>query len=42
LPILLVSANKETERIAREAGADDFITKPFDLNELLEKIERWL
>jgi DNA-binding response OmpR family regulator len=42
LPILLISANRETERIAREAGADDFIAKPFDLDELLEKIERLL
>jgi CheY-like chemotaxis protein len=42
LPILLVSANRDMERIAREAGADDFIAKPFGLDELLEKIERWL
>lgn len=42
LPILLVSANRETERIAREAGANDFIAKPFDLDVLLEKIERWI
>ena len=42
LPILLVSANRDMERIAREAGADDFIAKPFDLDKLLEKIERWL
>lgn len=39
LPILLVSANRETESIAREAGADDFLAKPFDLDKLLEKIE---
>lgn len=42
LPILLFSANKETEQIAQEVGADDFLTKPFDLDELLEKIERYL
>jgi len=42
LPIVLFSANKETERIAREAGADDFLVKPFDLDELLKKIERHL
>ena len=42
LPILLVSANRDMERIAREAGADDFIAKPFDLDKLLEKIERLL
>ena len=42
LPILLVSANRDTEQIAREAGADDFIAKPFDLVELLAKIQRHL
>lgn len=42
LPIILFSANRETQQIAKEAGADDFITKPFDLTELLTKIERHL
>jgi len=42
LPIILFSANKETKTIAQEAGADDFITKPFELDELLKKIERIL
>ncbi len=39
LPILLISANRDMERIARDAGADDFIAKPFDLDKLLNKIE---
>jgi CheY-like chemotaxis protein len=42
LPIILFSANKEGEQIAREAGADDFLDKPFDLEVLLEKIEHYL
>ena len=42
LPIVLCSANRKTEQIAREAGADDFISKPFDLADLLAKIERYL
>jgi len=42
LPIVLFSANRETQQIAREAGADDFITKPFDLEDLLAKIEGYL
>jgi DNA-binding response OmpR family regulator len=42
LPIVLFSASRETEQIAREAGADDFITKPFDLADLLATIERYL
>src|SRR5436305_14833185 len=38
LPILLVSANRETKTIAREAGADDFVVKPFDLDDLMQTI----
>lgn len=42
LPIILVSANKETGKMASEAGANDFITKPFDLDDLLHKIEQYI
>lgn len=42
LPIILFSANRETQQIAKEAGADDFIIKPFDLPKLLKTIERHL
>ncbi len=42
LPIILISANNQTEKIAREAGADDFLAKPFNLDDALEKIERYL
>lgn len=42
LPILLCSANRDGEQIAREAGADGFVAKPFDLDALLATIERHL
>jgi DNA-binding response OmpR family regulator len=42
IPIIIFSASKDTERIAREAGADDFIAKPFDMYQLIEKIERYV
>ena len=42
IPIILVSANRDTEKIAQEAGADDFLKKPFDLDTVLEKIERYI
>lgn len=42
LPIILFSANKGIESIARAAGADDFLAKPFDLDELLDKLDRHL
>jgi len=40
IPIILFSASKGIERSAREAGADDFLTKPFQMTDLLQKIER--
>ncbi|MGZ3776485.1 MAG: response regulator [Mucilaginibacter sp.] len=40
LPIVMISASKDIERSAIEAGADDFLAKPFDMNDLLGKIEK--
>jgi DNA-binding response OmpR family regulator len=41
IPVIMISANQNTEKIASEAGANDFITKPFDMDEMLEKIARY-
>ena len=39
IPIIMLTGMGETGRIAGlELGANDYITKPFDLNELKEKI----
>ena len=38
LPILLISASKDIERSAIESGANDFLAKPFELEDLLSKI----
>lgn len=42
IPIIMFSANKDTEKIAKEAGADGFIAKPFDMTEMLELVEKHL
>ena len=42
LPIVLVSASREIEKSAIEAGANDFLSKPFEANDLLKKIEMHL
>ena len=42
IPIVLVSASKDIERSAIDAGADDFLAKPFDIDDLIRKIERQL
>jgi two-component system alkaline phosphatase synthesis response regulator PhoP len=38
IPIILISGNREIEHIHKECGADDFIIKPFELDELLQKV----
>jgi len=42
IPIIMISARQDTEKIAEEAGADDFVAKPFDIFKLLEKIEQYV
>ena len=44
LPVLLITAygTKEQETLAREAGAFDFLTKPFPLSRLANALERAL
>ena len=42
MPIIMISASTELERSAKEAGADDFLEKPFDMDELLQKIDYYL
>jgi len=44
LSIIMLTARSQTDDIARasSAGIEDYIVKPFDLSELLEKIERVL
>ncbi|OGH96751.1 MAG: hypothetical protein A2039_09480 [Candidatus Melainabacteria bacterium GWA2_34_9] len=44
IPILMVTARSQEEDkvIGEETGADEYITKPFDINELIEKIHLYL
>ena len=39
LPIILVSALNNPMQIAMEAGADNYISKPFDMKTLLQQIK---
>lgn len=41
LPIILFSANKDVQQIAQEVGADDFLLKPFDIEDLLDKVQQF-
>jgi DNA-binding response OmpR family regulator len=40
IPVIIFSANKDTEQIAKEYDANDFIAKPFQMSELLSKIAK--
>lgn len=40
IPVIMVSASKDIESSAIEAGADDFLAKPFEMDDLLRKIEK--
>ena len=41
IPIILFSANRNIESLAREAGVEDTLTKPFDMETLLQKIHKY-
>lgn len=38
-PVLMMSALHDAGKKCREAGANDFIAKPFEMDELVEKIK---
>jgi DNA-binding response OmpR family regulator len=40
IPVIMVSASRDIKQSAIDAGADDFLAKPFEMNELLAKIEK--
>lgn len=42
IPVIMISAHPGAEKEARQAGADDFLGKPFDIEKLLAKIARYL
>jgi len=42
IPIIMLSAHPAAEKSTKEAGADDFLAKPFDIDDLYKKIEQFL
>lgn len=42
IPVIMFSAHPSAEQTARQAGADDFLAKPFAIDTLLAKIARYL
>ena len=42
IPIIMISASRDVIDSAKKAGADDFIAKPFEMNELLAKVAHYV
>ena len=40
LPVIMISAHPNAKEICMQAGADEFISKPFDMQEILSKIQQ--
>ncbi|TMC37638.1 MAG: response regulator [Chloroflexi bacterium] len=42
IPIIMFSAHPSAEKTARDAGADDFVAKPFQIDFLLAVVAKYL
>ena len=42
IPVLMISASKDIQQSALDSGADDFLAKPFEMDDLLQKIDTLL
>ncbi|HSW48048.1 MAG TPA: response regulator transcription factor [Candidatus Saccharimonadales bacterium] len=42
VPIIMISASKNIKRSAMDSGADDFIAKPFEIDDVLGKVKKHL
>ncbi|HEY4387167.1 MAG TPA: response regulator transcription factor [Ktedonobacteraceae bacterium] len=42
IPIILLSTYKDMQRIAKDVGADDFLTKPFEMEDVLALVTNYL
>lgn len=42
IPIVMVSAKQDAEKIAKDCGAQDFLAKPFEIIDLIEKVKKYI
>ena len=41
IPVIMLSATRDIKASAKQAGADDYIAKPFEMADLLEKVKKY-
>lgn len=41
IPVIMISANRDMDKMSQECGADDCIAKPFEMSELLAKVKQY-
>jgi len=41
IPVIMISASRDIKESAMAAGADDFLAKPFEMSDLLDKIKNF-
>jgi CheY-like chemotaxis protein len=42
IPIIMISAGRDIKEAAKEAGADDFLAKPFEFDDLLKLVKKYI
>ncbi len=42
IPIIMTSAHPDAAKSTIEVGADEFVAKPFDINELIKTVEKYM
>ena len=42
IPVIMISANCSLPKSMKESGANDYLAKPFDLQDLLDKVSKYL
>ncbi len=42
IPIIMISASRDVIQSTKEVGANDFLAKPFNIQDLLTKVEQYI
>jgi DNA-binding response OmpR family regulator len=42
IPVIMISASSNMKDALKDSGADDYLPKPFDIEELLSKVNKYL